>query len=89
MEFFLIAKIVIRKSLVDARDARDFVHSRPGQPPLREHLSRGHHNAPNRREMTPFPKNPPSDGRKFPVLDEIRLRFGFSFGFDHFPTEKM
>jgi len=89
MELFLVPKIIIGQSLVDACDARDFVHSRARQAALRKYFSSGHHDAPHGSELTPFPENPSSNGGKFPVPNEICLRYGFSFGVSHFPTKKM
>jgi len=47
--------------LVDAGDARNFIHSRASQAFLREHLSRGNHDAPDRRELAPFPEDAAPD----------------------------
>jgi hypothetical protein len=56
---------------------------------LRKNFSSGHHNAPDRLELAAFAENPPSDGRKFQVPNEIRLRFEVCFGFGHFLTAKV
>jgi hypothetical protein len=76
VQLFLIPKIIIRKSLIHARYARDFVHARTGEPLLRENFSRGDHDSLDRVELTPLAENPSSDGRKLPVSGEIVLGRG-------------
>ena len=78
-----VAKIIVGKRLVDPGEARDFVHARPGQPPLREYLAGRHHNAPHRGKLPPLAQNPLPNRRKLPVPHELGLRLRSSRGVGH------